>query len=77
MKSVDSALTASGLTELIMHGWLILTVSLNKIQNTVPIIGEIVVNLNPAFHWVNLSFGAGLQYIIQDFILSSNFYKSK
>lgn len=77
MKSVDSTLTACGLTVTDINRWLILTVNLNKIQNTVPIIGEIVVNLNPAFHWVNLSFGAGLQYIIQDFILSSNFYKSK
>lgn len=75
-KCIDSTLTACGLT-VIDNGWLILTVNLNKIQNAVPIIGEIVVNLNPAFHWVNLSLGAGLQYIIQDFILSSSFYKSK
>lgn len=73
---VDSTLTACGLT-VINNGWLILTVNLNKIQNAVPIIGEIVVNLNSAFHWVNLSLGAGLQYIIQDSILSSSFYKSK
>lgn len=77
-KCIDSTLTACGLTVIdTSNGWLILTVNLNKIQNAVPIIGEIVVNLNSAFHWVNLSLGAGLQYIIQDFILSSSFYKSK
>lgn len=48
-KCIHSTLTACGLT-VIDNGWLILTVNLNKIQNAVPIIGEIVVNLNPAFH---------------------------
>lgn len=50
-KCIHSTLTACGLTVIdTSNGWLILTVNLNKIQNAVPIIGEIVVNLNPAFH---------------------------